>query len=90
MWKGVIICELFYFKCICGNCSCKFVINISEWYCCKEIEGCCGVFINEIVWNDFEEGEELYCIFKYLGFRLVCLKKGSFLLVSGKYRIRVK
>lgn len=90
MWKGVTICELLHFKCTCGNCSCKLVTNISEWYCCKEIEGCCGVLTNEIVWNDLEEGEELHCISKHLGLRPVCLKKGSLSLVSGKYRTRVK
>lgn len=90
MWKGVTICELLHFKCTCGNCNCKLVTNISEWYCCKEIEGCCGVLTNEIVWNDFEEGEELHCISKHLGLKPVCLKKGSLSLVSGKYRTRVK
>ena len=80
------ITSLFTFRCTCGNCSRELLINISECYCCKEIEGCCEALTSEIVLNDLEEGQELHCITEHPGFRPVCLEKWSLRLASGKYR----
>ena len=66
----------FTFWCTCGNCSRELLINISECYCCKEIEGCCVALTSEIVRNDLE-GQELHCITKHLGFRPVWQEKWS-------------
>lgn len=76
--------------CTCGNCSREPLINISECYCCKEIEGCCEALTSEIVLNDLEEGQELRCITEHPGFRPVCLEKWSLRLASGKYRTKGK
>ncbi|XP_078363732.1 uncharacterized protein LOC144647935 [Oculina patagonica] len=64
--------------------------NISECYCCKELEGCCEALTSEIVQEDLEEGQELLCITEHPGFRPVCLEKWSLRLASGKYRTKAK
>ena len=83
--------ELFLFRrCSCGNCSLTHLRNISECYCCKELEGCCEALESDIVVEDLEEGDVLKCITEHPGFRPVCLEKWSLRLANGKYHKKDK
>ena len=82
--------NFFTYRCTCGNCSLELARNISECYCCKEIEGCCEALSSEIVRDELEEGQELQCVTEHPGFRPVCLEKWSLRLASGKYRTKAK
>ena len=75
-------------RCTCGNCSRELLTNISECYCCKEIEGCCEALTSDIVREDLVEGQELACITQHPGFRPVCLEKWSLRLAASKYKTR--
>ncbi|CAH3151818.1 unnamed protein product [Porites lobata] len=76
--------------CSCGNCSLTHLRNISECYCCKELEGCCEALESDIVVEDLEEGDVLKCITEHPGFRPVCLEKWSLRLANGKYHKKDK
>jgi len=80
----------FTFRCTCGNCSCGLLANISECYCCKELEGCCEALASDLVKEDLQNAQELKCITEHRGFRPVCLEKWSLRLAGGKYRTRNK
>lgn len=82
--------DCFTLRCTCGNCSCGLLANISECYCCKELEGCCEVLTSDLVKEDLQDAQELNCITEHPGFRPVCLEKWSIRLAGGKYRTRNK
>lgn len=76
--------------CTCGKCERDLLTNISECYCCKELEGCVESLTSEIVLEDLEEGQQLCCVTEHPGFRPVCLEKWSLRLAGGKYRTKAR
>ncbi|CAH3145123.1 unnamed protein product [Porites lobata] len=76
--------------CTCGKCERDLLTNISECYCCKELEGCVESLTSEIVLEDLEEGQELCCVTEHPGFSPVCLEKWSLRLAGGKYRTKAR
>ena len=44
------------FRCTCGKCDINLVHNISECYCCKELEGCAEALESDLVVQDLGEG----------------------------------
>ena len=75
-------------RCTCGNCERDLLTNISQCYCCKELEGIVESLTSEIVLGDLEEGQELCCVTEHPGFRPDCLEKWSLWLAGGKYRTK--
>ena len=73
------------FRCTCGNCSLEMLQNISECYCCQELEQCIESLESDLVRADFDSDVELRCITEHPGFAPVCLQKWSLRLASGKY-----
>jgi len=76
--------------CQCGNCDLQFLQNISECYCCFELEGCVEALTSDLVLQDLPEGAKLTCITQHPGFNPVCLQKWSLRLASHKYRTKGK
>ena len=64
--------------------------NISECYCCQELEGCVESMSSELVLQDLAADEQklLECITAHPGFNAVCLKKRSLRLAADKYRTK--
>ena len=48
-------------RCTCGNCSRDLLANISECYCCKELEGNLEALTSHIVLAELQEGHVLNC-----------------------------
>ena len=48
-------------RCTCGNCSLDLLANISECYCCKELEGNWEALTSDIVLAELQEGHVLNC-----------------------------
>ena len=46
-------------RCTCGNCSRDLLANISECYCCKELEGNLEALTSDIVLAELQEGHVL-------------------------------
>ena len=95
LWKSSAFSVTFWpfcFKrrCTCGKCERDLLTNISECYCCKELEGCVEFLKSEIVLEDLEKGQELCCVTEHPGFRPVCLEKWSLRLAGGKYRTKAR
>lgn len=59
----------FPFRCSCFQCSRDLLKNISEYYCCKELEGCVEGMTCDLVREDLGEGEELKCVTEHPGFQ---------------------
>ncbi|XP_031553286.1 uncharacterized protein LOC116290400 [Actinia tenebrosa] len=74
--------------CKCGNCSTEILVNISECYCCKELDGCDEALHFQEVLQDLDENAELNCITEHPGFSAVCLQKWSLKLAADKYKTR--
>ena len=49
----------FQCRCTCGNCSRDLLTNISECYCCKELEGNWVALTSDIVLAELQEGHVL-------------------------------
>ena len=66
--------------------------NISECYCCQELEGCVESMSSERVLQDLAADEQklLKCITAHPGFNAVSLKKWSLRLAADKYRTKGK
>ena len=77
-------------RCQCGNCDLQFLQNISECYCCCELEGCVEALTGDLVLQDLPEDAKLTCITQHPGFNPVCLQKWSLRLASHKYRTKGK
>ena len=60
------------FRCTCGKCDINLVHNISECYCCKELEGCAEALESDLVVQDLGEGATVDCITSHPGFAPVC------------------
>ena len=78
------------FRCTCGKCDINLVHNISECYCCKELEGCAEALESDLVVQDLGEGATVDCITSHPGFAPVCLQKWSLRLASHRYRTSEK
>jgi len=75
-------------RCECGNCSTNVLNNISECYCCQELDGCVEDLQSDIVLQDVDDGTVLKCITEHPGFTPVCLQKWSLRLSADKYKTR--
>ena len=64
--------------------------NISECYCCAELEGCCDSMSRDMVKQDLAPGIALKCITEHPGFNPVCLQKWSLRLAATKYKTKAK
>ncbi|XP_068677073.1 uncharacterized protein [Montipora foliosa] len=77
-------------KCKCSNCGITSLQNISECYCCSELEGCLESMKSDLVLQDLAPDATLTCITKHPGFQAVCLQKWSLRLAAGKYKTKGK
>ena len=75
-----------------GNCAVDNIQNISECYCCQELEGCVECMSSELVLQDLAADEQklLKCITAHPGFNAVCSQKWSLRLAADKYRTKGK
>jgi len=75
-------------RCSCmWNCTVDNIQNISECYCCQELEGCVESMSSELVLQDLAaDKHKLECIAAHPGFNSVCLQKWSLRLAAYKYR----
>ena len=74
-------------RCSCRNCTVDNIQNISECYCCQELEGCAESMSSELVLQDLAvDKHKLECITAHPGFYSVCLQKWSLRLAAYKYR----
>ena len=82
---------LFMFcRCKCGNCSVLLLQNISECYCCSELEGCLESTKTDLVLLDIGADVTLKCVTQHPGFNPVCLQKWSLRLAAGKFKTKSK
>ena len=77
-------------RCECGNCSVALVQNISECYCCKELEECRESLESDLVQQDFSPNASLTCVTEHPGFNPVCLQKWSLRLAASKFKTKGK
>ena len=67
------LCRIFPFqRCSCGNCDRQLLQNLSECYCCKELEGCEQALNSDLVQRDIQPYLTLQCITAHPGFKPVC------------------
>ncbi|KAK3745187.1 hypothetical protein QZH41_008384 [Actinostola sp. cb2023] len=76
--------------CKCGHCVTRDLQNLSECYCCSELDGCVESLESDLVLQDFDDGTVPICITQHPGFNAVCLQKWSLRLAADKYRTRSK
>ena len=76
------------FRCTCGNCVRHLLQNISECYCCRELEGCIKAMESEEVLQDFPPGTTLTCVTEHPGFNPVCLQKWSLKQSAWQYKTK--
>ena len=82
---------LFMFcRCKRGNCSVLLLQNISECYCCSELEGCLESTKTDLVLLDIGADVTLKCVTQHPGFNPVCLQKWSLRLAAGKFKTKGK
>ena len=74
----------------CGNCSVLSLQNISECYCCRELEGCLESTKTDLVLQDIGADVNLECVTEHPGFNPVCLQKWSLRFAAGKYKTKGK
>ncbi|PFX14442.1 hypothetical protein AWC38_SpisGene21396 [Stylophora pistillata] len=77
-------------RCKCSNCGIASLQNISECYCCSELEGCIESMKSDLVLQDLFPDDTLTCITEHPGFQAVCLQKWSLRLAAGKYKTKGK
>ena len=79
-------------RCKCGKCGITLLQNISECYCCQELDGCRESLESDIdiVRQDLQDDETLKCITEHPGFQPVCLEKWSLRLAALKYKTKAK
>lgn len=98
LWKSVTWRRLdfnsfsfFCCRCSCGNCNRVLLQNLSECYCCNELEGCKEAMSSELVLQDLPEGTTtIKCITDHPGFKPVCLEKWSLRMAAEKFRTKTK
>lgn len=81
---------ILFIRCKCGNCDRHSLQNISECYCCQELDGCVEAFTSEPVLQDLAPNAKLVCITDHPGFNPVCLEKWSLRLAADKYKTKGK
>ena len=81
---------LLHFRCKCGNCNVALLQNISECYCCCELEGCEESIKSDLVLQDLAPDVNLTCITEHPGFKPVCLQKWSLRLAADKFKTKGK
>ena len=74
----------------CGNCSVILLANISECYCCRELEGCLQSMKSDLVLEDLVADVTLKCITEHPVFNPVCLQKWSLRLATAKFKTKGK
>ena len=81
---------LFIHRCDCGNCSVVLAQNISECYCCKELEACDEALESDLVQQSISPNAIVNCVTEHLGFNPVCLQKWSLRMAASKFKIKGK
>ena len=75
----------------CNNCQRNLLQNISECYCCQELEGCVKGLGSYLVVAELDpNAAALRCITEHPGFNPVCLQRWSLRLAADKYRTKGK
>ena len=75
----------------CNNCERNLLQNISECYCCQELEGCVKGLGSDLVVAELDpNAAALRCITEHPGFNPVCLQRWSLRLAADKYRTKGK
>ena len=74
----------------CGICSIILLANISEYYCCSELEGSLESMKSDLVLEDLVPDVTLKCITEHQGFNPVCLQKWSLRLATAKFKTKGK
>lgn len=77
-------------RCKCKNCATTHLENISECYCCTELDGCVECLQSEELLQELAEDKVLSCVTQQPGFRTACLDKWHLRLSADKYRKRNK
>jgi len=77
-------------RCKCKNSDRGWLQNISERYCCRQLDGCVEALTSKLVTNDLAPGLELTCITQHPGFNPVCLQKWNLSLGADKYQTKGK
>lgn len=75
-------------RCSCGNCDRQLLQNLSECYCCKELEGCEEALNSNLVQRDIQPDLTLQCITAHPGFKPVCLEKWSLHVAADQFRTK--
>jgi len=81
---------LYACRCECGNCSVVLAQNISECYCCKELEPCGESLESDLVQQDVSPNASLKCVTEHPSFNPVCLQKWSLRMAASKFKTKGK
>ena len=81
---------LVFCRCKCGNCSVLLLQNISECYCCSELEGCLESTKTDLVLQDIGVDVTLECVTQHPGFNPGCLQNWSLRLAATKFKTNGK
>ncbi|KAM7439812.1 hypothetical protein ABFA07_010899 [Porites harrisoni] len=76
--------------CQCGNCSQELLKNISECYCCQELDGCVKAMASDLVLEALPEGQKISCITDHPGFKTVVLDKWSLRMAVSRFNTKEK
>ena len=77
-------------RCQCGNCSQELLKNISECYCCQELDGCVEAMASDLVLEALPEGQKISCITDHPGFKTVVLDKWSLRMAVSRFNTKEK
>ena len=75
-------------RCKCGKCCITTLQNISECYCCTELDGCVESLTTDLVQQDVST--ELSCVTEHPGFQPVCLEKWSLRMAADRFKTKEK
>lgn len=64
--------------------------NISECYCCQELEGCVEAMDSDLVKEELEPNTKLGCITEHPGFSQCCLMKWNLRMAGIRYKTKHK
>lgn len=76
--------------CQCGNCSQELLKNISECYCCQELDGCVEAMASDLVLEALPDGQKISCITDHPGFKTVVLDKWSLRMAVSRFNTKEK
>lgn len=77
-------------RCQCGNCSQELLKNISECYCCQELDGCVEAMASDLVLEALPDGQKISCITDHPGFKTVVLDKWSLRMTVSRFNTKEK